>query len=78
MLPREQDGVVDPNMIVYGTSNLRVVDASIFPIVRHRSRPLYLVSLADWYCAVNSRSQHTLSELSTGACAAVWSISDRS
>lgn len=31
MLPREQGGVVDKNLLVYGTSNLRVIDASIAP-----------------------------------------------
>lgn len=31
MLPREQGGVVDRNLLVYGTSNLRVIDASIAP-----------------------------------------------
>lgn len=33
MVPREDGGVVDPTLKVYGTSNLRVVDASILPIV---------------------------------------------
>ncbi|KAH0444703.1 GMC oxidoreductase [Colletotrichum camelliae] len=32
MMPREQGGVVDERLRVYGTKKLRVVDASIFPI----------------------------------------------
>ena len=32
MLPRNQGGVVDTNLVVYGTANLRVVDASIMPL----------------------------------------------
>jgi choline dehydrogenase len=32
MLPREKGGVVDNQLRVYGTSNVRVVDASIFPV----------------------------------------------
>lgn len=33
MLPRAKGGVVDEKLIVYGTSNLRIVDASIFPLI---------------------------------------------
>lgn len=32
MLPRDEGGVVDPKLIVYGTSNVRIVDASIIPV----------------------------------------------
>ncbi|KAJ5899375.1 hypothetical protein N7495_004119 [Penicillium taxi] len=35
MLPRDDGGVVDQNLFVYGTRKLRVVDASIFPIIPH-------------------------------------------
>ena len=31
MLPRGDGGVVDAELVVYGTSNLRVVDASVLP-----------------------------------------------
>ncbi|KAL4926695.1 GMC family oxidoreductase [Aspergillus undulatus] len=35
MLPREEGGVVGQDLKVYGTSNLRIVDASVFPLIPH-------------------------------------------
>lgn len=33
MLPKEKGGVVDSKLVVYGTTNLRIVDASVFPLI---------------------------------------------
>ena len=33
MMPKELGGVVDERLVVYGTKNLRIVDASIFPMI---------------------------------------------
>lgn len=43
MLPRAQNGVVDPTLKVYGTQNLRVVDLSIVPlhIAAHTQATVY-------------------------------------
>ncbi|KAH9921085.1 GMC oxidoreductase [Amylocystis lapponica] len=43
MLPQEQGGVVDTSLRVYGLSNVRVVDASVFPIQfsAHLQAPVY-------------------------------------
>jgi choline dehydrogenase len=46
MLPREQGGVVDANLKVYGTANVRVVDSSVFPTPQTAHvRLLYIVAL---------------------------------
>lgn len=46
MMPRNLGGVVDPNLLVYGTSNLRIVDTSIFPMVpgAHLQAVVYAVA----------------------------------
>ena len=46
MLPRAAGGVVSPDMKVYGTRNLRVVDASVFPlqIGAHTQGSVYAVA----------------------------------
>jgi choline dehydrogenase-like flavoprotein len=33
MMPREDGGVVNSHLRVYGSANIRVFDASIFPLV---------------------------------------------
>lgn len=46
MMARELGGVVDPNLKVYGTSNVRVVDASVLPIQisGHLTATLYAIA----------------------------------
>ncbi|KAJ6562868.1 GMC oxidoreductase [Mycena vulgaris] len=46
MLPREKQGVVDPELKVYGTNNLRVVDIGIIPIhiAAHTQATAYMIA----------------------------------
>lgn len=46
MLPREKGGVVSPELKVYGTKNVRVVDASVLPfqLCGHLSSTIYAVA----------------------------------
>lgn len=47
MLPREQGGVVDQELRVYGTKNLRVVDASVFPLIPHANPMTTVYAVAE-------------------------------
>lgn len=46
MLPREQGGVVDDQLRVYGVEKLRIVDTSVFPVVpdQHTQGPTYMLA----------------------------------
>jgi choline dehydrogenase-like flavoprotein len=39
MLPRDQGGVVDANLRVYGLANVRIADASVAPIALSTPAP---------------------------------------
>ncbi|KAK7458691.1 hypothetical protein VKT23_009690 [Stygiomarasmius scandens] len=45
MLPKDLGGVVDTNLMIYGTKNVRVVDASVipYPISAHLSASVYMI-----------------------------------
>jgi choline dehydrogenase len=46
MLPRNKGGVVDPSLRVYGTKNLRVVDAGVMPLIpgAHIQAAIYAIA----------------------------------
>ncbi|KAF2463956.1 glucose-methanol-choline oxidoreductase-like protein [Lindgomyces ingoldianus] len=47
MAPRDKGGVVDENLHVYGAKNLRVVDASVFPLVPQRNTRSLVYAVAE-------------------------------
>lgn len=55
MMPLNLGGVVDPSLLVYGTTNLRVVDASILPLV-----PAAHLQAVVYGVAEKVRSGHTM------------------
>lgn len=47
MLPRSEGGVVNNRLMVYGTTNVRVVDASIMPIIPRGNPQSTVYSVAE-------------------------------
>ncbi|PVH91506.1 GMC oxidoreductase, partial [Periconia macrospinosa] len=47
MAPQENGGVVDTSLRVYGVSGLRVVDASIFPLVPQSNTQSLVYAVAE-------------------------------
>jgi choline dehydrogenase-like flavoprotein len=47
MLPRDESGVVDTQLRVYGARRLRVVDASIFPLITRASTMATVYTVAE-------------------------------
>ena len=50
MMPLEMGGVVDPQLLVYGTANLRVVDASMMPLVPAAHLQAVVYAVAEKVC----------------------------
>lgn len=46
-------GVVDPNLRVYGTSNLRIVDASIMPLIIGAHLQATVYAIAERVCRLS-------------------------
>ncbi|KAH8102926.1 GMC oxidoreductase [Cristinia sonorae] len=52
MLPKESGGVVDSNLLVYGTSNLRVIDASVIPLLLSANTQTVTYAIAEKGAAI--------------------------
>ena len=68
MAPRVIGGVVNSRLVVYGTTNLRVVDASIMPIhlATHIQQTVY--AIAEKVSFLLSRVSLMLTEYVPGCC----------
>jgi choline dehydrogenase-like flavoprotein len=64
MLPREKGGVVDDHLTVYGTSNLRVVDASIMPLISRANTQSTVYAVAE-RAADLIKAKHGLTTISS-------------
>ncbi|KAL2841137.1 hypothetical protein BJY01DRAFT_249671 [Aspergillus pseudoustus] len=61
MMPREDGGVVDPTLKVYETANVRVVDASIFPLVPRGNIEATVYAVAEKAAAIIKEEYNLLS-----------------
>ena len=68
MLPRDQRGVVDSNLKVYGTSNIYVADASVIPLVSYCH--------AKYFCMFVTTDSHFKS-LGTHTMATIYGIAHK-
>lgn len=50
MLPRELGGVVDDRLVVYGTNNVRIIDASVFPVITQGNIQATVYAVAERAC----------------------------
>ncbi|GAB7338874.1 hypothetical protein MBLNU457_5560t1 [Dothideomycetes sp. NU457] len=75
MLPLSLGGVVDPNLLVYGTQNLRVVDSSIMPMIPagHLQAVMYGIAekASDIIKSANSAVSYSMTDVSTGNTQAI-------
>ena len=62
MLPREKGGVVDDRLRVYGTRNVRVVDASMMPLIPRANTQATIYAVAEKAADI-IKADHGLNEL---------------
>ena len=68
MLPQDLGGVVDPNLLVYGTQNLRVVDASICPTIPAAHMQAVVYAIAEKVSSIQSLSPIPGYPINSEAC----------
>lgn len=60
MMPLELGGVVSPELLVYGTSNLRVVDSSIMPMLPAAHLQAVVYGIAEKVCSNEAHIRQTM------------------
>ena len=58
MLPKEKGGVVDERLVVYGTRNLRVVDASVMPLIPRANPQATVYAVAERAADIIKQDHH--------------------